>query len=204
MSREGPGEITRLLNRLSRGDKDAESKVAAAIYPDLKRLASSYLRGERKGHTLQTTALVNEAFLRIFTNERVQWQSRTHFIATAATLMRRILVDHARARLTEKRGGGRQTLSLDEALVYSDQDSAQLVVLDQALDRLAKRDARASRVVELRFFGGMTVEETAEALGVGETTVKRDWQAARVWLYGELSKSRNNDTEAMGAGQGAV
>lgn len=176
------------MNRLSHGDKEAESKVVAAIYPELKRLASRYLKGERKGHTLQTTALVNEAYLRIVTNERVQWQSRAHFIATAATLMRRILVDYARARLTEKRGGGRQTLSLDEALVYSDQDSEQLIVLDQALDRLAKRDARASRVVELRFFGGMTVEETAEALGVGEMTVKRDWRAARAWLYGELSK----------------
>lgn len=188
MSNEHPGEITGLLNRLSHGDKEAESKVVAAIYPELKRLASRYLKGERKGHTLQTTALVNEAYLRIVTNERVQWQSRAHFIATAATLMRRILVDYARARLTEKRGGGRQTLSLDEALVYSDQDSEQLIVLDQALDRLAKRDARASRVVELRFFGGMTVEETAEALGVGEMTVKRDWRAARAWLYGELSK----------------
>lgn len=176
------------MNRLSHGDKEAESKVVAAIYPELKRLASRYLKGERKGHTLQTTALVNEAYLRIVTNERVQWQSRAHFIATAATLMRRILVDYARARLTEKRGGGRQTLSLDEALVYSDQDSEQLIVLDQALDRLAKRDARASRVVELRFFGGMTVEETAEVLGVGEMTVKRDWRAARAWLYGELSK----------------
>lgn len=188
MSNEHPGEITGLLNRLSQGDKEAESKVVAAIYPELKRLASRYLKGERKGHTLQTTALVNEAYLRIVGNERVQWRSRTHFIATAATLMRRILVDYARARLAEKRGSGRQTLRLDEALVYSEQHSEQLMDLDQALDRLAKRDARASKIVELRFFGGMTVVETAEALGVGEMTVKRDWRAARAWLYGELSK----------------
>ena len=199
------GQITLLLNRVTKGDKEAESEVISVIYPELKKLASRYLSGERQNHGLQTTALVHEAYLRIVKTEKVEWRSRVHFVATAATVMRLVLVDYARSRLAKKRGGGRPDLSLDDALTFTREQSAQMLGLDEALRRLAQRDLRGSRVVELRFFGGMTVPETAAALGVAEKTVKRDWQAARAWLFGELgSRGRNHDAKAVGTSQRAV
>ena len=169
------------------GNKEAEDRLIPLVYAELRRLASHYLRGERSDHTLQPTALVHEAYLRLTRMQEVDWQSRAHFFATAATVMRRILVDHARAQRAEKREGFREAVSLDGALVVSTGRSADLIALDEALDRLSKIDARRSRIVELRFFGGLSEEETAQALGISARTVKRDWRVAKAWLYNEVS-----------------
>lgn len=185
-----PGEVTQLLIELRAGKRDAEAKLVPLVYTELRRLAASYLRGERIDHTLQPTALVHEAYLRLTKLHDVDWQSRSHFFATAATVMRRILVDHARARNANKREGGRDAVSLEEALVVSPARSAQLIALDDALNRLAKLDFRRSKIVELRFFGGLSEEEIGEVLGVSARTVKRDWRVAKAWLYNEVNCNR--------------
>src|ERR1035438_8263207 len=186
----GPGEVTQLLAQLRAGERDAESKLIPLVYAELRRLAAHYLRGERADHTLQPTALVHEAYLRLTKLHDVDWQSRSHFFATAATVMRRILVDHARAQNANKREGCRDAVSLEEALVVSPARSAQLIALDDALDRLAKLDLRRSKIVELRFFGGLSEEETGEVLGISARTVKRDWRVAKAWLYNEVNCNR--------------
>lgn len=183
----GPGEVTQLLVELRSGNSDAESKLIPLVYAELRRLAARYLRGERGDHTLQPTALVHEAYLRLTKLQKMDWQSRSHFFATAAILMRRILVDHARAQRAKKREGFREAISFDEVLVVSRGRSAQLIALDDALVRLASLDARRSKIVELRFFGGLSEEETGAVLGISARTVKRDWRVAKAWLYNEVN-----------------
>lgn len=180
------GDITALLNKAAVGDSGAATQVVPLIYEELRRLAARYMAGERPGHTLQTTALVHEAYLRLVDRRQATWQNRAQFYGTAAQAMRRILVDHARARHSEKRGGEATHLCLDEALVFSDSQSDELVRLDGALERLRQLDPRQSRVIELRFFAGLSVEETCDVLGVSPKTVKRDWSVARAWLHREL------------------
>jgi RNA polymerase sigma factor (TIGR02999 family) len=186
-SGSSPQEVTDLLLAWGRGDESALDRLMPAVLQELRRLARRQMRGERQDHTLQTTALVNEAYLRLIDLSRVRWQDRTHFFAMSARLMRRILVDHARSRRYQKRGGGGARLSLDDALVVSAERGADLVALDDALRALATVDERKSRVVELRFFGGLTVEETARTLQVSAETVMRDWRFAKVWLLREMT-----------------
>lgn len=178
--------ITHLLKEWSDGDERALDKLTPLVYEELRRQASRYLRRERRGHSLQTTALINEAFLRLIDAREVHWQDRAHFFAIAANLMRRVLVDHARRRDAEKRGGSALRLTLDEALAVAKETDVDLLAIDEALDRLAKIDPQQARVVELRFFSGLTVDETAAALGVSPKTVKRDWSVARAWLCREI------------------
>jgi RNA polymerase sigma factor (TIGR02999 family) len=193
------GSVTRLLRRLS-SDSDAESQLMEIVYGKLRQLASGYMRRERHGHTFQTTDLVNEAYLRLVEQKDLNLQNRAHFFAIAARNMRRILVEHARGHMAEKRGGGVQKIPLDEDLVYSSERAQPLIELDEALDRFEQLDPSAVRVIELRFFGGLTVPETALALGVSDRTVKRRWKSGRAWLALELSSGENNDTRALGAG----
>jgi RNA polymerase sigma factor (TIGR02999 family) len=181
-----PKEITRLLVAWGDGDAKALEELTPLVYQQLHRLAHHYLRNERTGHTLQTSALVNEAYLRLIDWKNVRWENRAHFFGVSAQLMRRILVDFARSRRYEKRGGGAPAIQLDEAALISGETSTDLVALNDALLSLAKLDDRQSRVVELRFFGGLTVEETAEVLKVSEATVRRDWSLARAWLRREM------------------
>jgi RNA polymerase sigma factor (TIGR02999 family) len=180
-------EVTALLTAWSKGDESAYDKLVPLVYDELHRLAHRHMNRERKGHTLQTTALVDEAYLRL-AGQRVPWQNRSHFFAIAAQLMRRILVDHARSHQYAKRGAGAPHVSLDNALEMSEERAAELVALDEALDDLARLDPRKARVVELRFFGGLEIEETAQVLGVSPNTVKRDWRTARAWLYKAVTK----------------
>jgi RNA polymerase sigma factor (TIGR02999 family) len=189
MSTPVPREITQLLLAWSQGDRSALEQLIPQVYEELRRLARRYMGQERAGHALQTTALVNEAYLRLIDSSQVRWQNRAHFFAVSAQLMRRILVDFARSHHNLKRGGEAQRVSLDEALVVSEEPGADLVALDDALSALAGLDRRQSQVVELRFFGGLSVEEAAEVLKVSPTTVRRDWTLARAWLHRELSKT---------------
>jgi RNA polymerase sigma factor (TIGR02999 family) len=183
-----PGEITLLLAKLRHGDRDAESKLMPLVYQELRRLARRYMRAERADHTLQPTALVHEAYLSLVGDRDRTWQNRAHFFAMAAQQMRRILVDHARARRAGKRGGDRAKVELDEGAAYSPEKSEEMLALDQALDRLARRDPRQAQAVELRFFGGLSEDEVAEVQGISTRTVKRDWTLARAWLYKEIGK----------------
>lgn len=187
------GEVTRLLAELSKSNPEAEARLIPLVYEHLHRLAASYMRGERPDHTLQATGLVNEAYLRLVSQHATEWRDRTHFFGIAARLMRQILVEHARARHAAKRGGaGPLFVPLgDEQDVFSAR-SRELVELDDALQCLEQLDPQQARIVELRFFGGLTVEETAEALGISPRTVKRDWAIARAWLHGELCRSNGN------------
>jgi len=180
-------DVTQLLVHWGKGDKQALDRLMPLVYDELHRMASRYLRRERQGHTLQTTALINEAYLRIVDQDRVNWQNRAHFFGVAAQMMRRILVDHARSHLYAKRGGGAQKLTLDEAIATPQERDLDLVALDDALTALAEIDPQQSRIIELRFFGGLTIEETAEVLNISPATVKRDWNMAKAWLYGEIS-----------------
>jgi RNA polymerase sigma factor (TIGR02999 family) len=180
-------QVTELLLAWRQGDESALERLIPLVYEELHRIAHRYLGGERPGHMLQTTALVNEAYLRLVDSSRVEWQSRAHFFAVSSQLMRRVLVDFARSRNYQKRGGGALQISLDEALAASTERGADLVLLDDALTTLAATDPRAGRVVEMRFFGGLSVEETAEALGVSPETVKRDWAWAKAWLLREMT-----------------
>lgn len=181
-----PNEVTLLLREWSEGDAGALERLIPLVYNELQRLARAHLRDERAGHTLQPTALVHEAYLRLVDQRRVNWQNRGHFFSVAAQMMRRILVDHARARLTKKRGHGVRTIGLDEAIPVSTEADAALVSLDDALAGLKDLDPRQCRVVELRYFAGLTLEETAEALAVSTATVKREWTLAKAWLRREM------------------
>ena len=192
-----PQDITELLLEWSGGNPDALQRLTPLVYGELHRLAHHYMAGERDGHTLQSTALVNEAYLRLVQTNRVQWQNRAHFFAVSAQLMRRILVDFARSRQYAKRGGKAPMLSLDDVAVAVD-DCAELVTLDDALRALGAIDSRKAQMVELRFFGGLSVEETAEVLKVSVETVARDWKLARVWLRRELQRDAN-ERGTMGA-----
>ena len=182
-------EVTELLQQWSNGRKDALDHLLPKIYAELRTLASSYLRRERHDHTLQATALVHEAFLRLVDQRAVRWQNRAHFFGIAAQAMRRILVDHARAHSARKRGDGERPLSLDEALAVDSNVDVNLLALDEALIRLATIDPRQSRVVELRFFGGLTMDEAAEVLHISPATVGREWTLAKAWLYAELART---------------
>jgi RNA polymerase sigma factor (TIGR02999 family) len=181
-------DATVLLSELASGNQEAANKLIPLVYDELKRLARGYMRRERPDHTLQATALVHEAYLKLVRQREVNWQGRSHFFGVAAQLMRRVLIDHARGHLRQKRGGAKVILPLDEALVFSPGHSEDLLKLDQALERLSKLDARQGRIVELRFFGGLSVEETAEFLNISPKTVKRDWAVAKAWLHGELRR----------------
>jgi RNA polymerase sigma-70 factor (ECF subfamily) len=183
MEPPSPSEVTQLLKDWSGGDPEALDRLIPIVYAELRAIAARYLRRERRDHTLQPTALVNEAYLRLIDQKQVQWQNRAHFIGVAAQMMRRILVDHAKSHNRAKRGGGAQRVSLDEAMAVSDERATDLLELDSALTALATFDDRKSRVVEMRYFGGLTVEETAEVLKVSEMTVAREWKLAKAWLY---------------------
>ncbi len=187
MSNSSIVQMTQLLVDWSNGDKEALDKLMPFVYQELHRLAHLYMRKENAGHALQTTALVNEAYMKLIDQNRVQWQNRAHFFAIASQMMRRILVDYARKKLYAKRGGETVHVSLDEALILSNEKAPDLVILDEALTNLAEMDERRSRVVELRFFGGLTVDETAEVLKVSSDTVLRDWALAKAWLYRYMS-----------------
>ena len=193
------GDVSQLLRAWSDGDQGALERLTPIVYKELHRLARHYMKGERPGHVLQTTALVNEAYMRLVDYKRMEWQNRAHFFAVSAQLMRRILVEHAR-RQNLKRGGGMPHVSLDEAAVVGGDRPADLVALDAAMDALARLDPRKVQVVEMRFFGGLSVEETAEVLKVSTVTVKRDWRAARAWLYRELTGGATDGFRTMEAG----
>lgn len=183
-----PKDVTKLLVKWSKGDSAALDALIPLVYGELRRLARHYLQREKQNHTLSSTSLVHEAYLRLITQTEVSWQNRAHFFGVASQMMRRILVDHARKYAYAKRGGGATTLALDEALCSPQRRDIDLVALDDALNSLAKLDQRQSRLVELRFFGGLSIEETSEVLGVSTPTVKRDWASARAWLFREISR----------------
>ena len=180
-------EVTQLLGDWSGGDEGALEKLIPLVQPELHRLAHYYMSRERAGHTLQTTALLNEAYLQLTDKTQLPWQNRTHFMAVAAQLMRRIMVDHARARHALKRGAGAIRVTLDETALVTEQRAEELLALDEALEKLAEFDRRRCEIVEMRYFGGLTVEEIADVLKVHPNTVMRDWRAAKAWLYAELT-----------------
>jgi RNA polymerase sigma-70 factor (ECF subfamily) len=182
-----PQDVTKLLSEWSRGDRAALEALMPLVYGELRRVAGHYLKHEKPGHTLSATALVHEAYLRLV-QQKVPWQNRAHFFSVAAQMMRRILVDHARSHHYAKRGAGALTLTLDQAVATPERQEIDLLALDDALHSLAKLDERQSRRVELRFFGGLSIEETSEVLGVSAPTVKREWASARAWLYREISR----------------
>lgn len=182
---DSPQDVTRLLQEWSAGDESAAERLMPLVYDELRKLARDYLRRERPDHTLQPTALVNEAYLKLV-DQRHGWQNRHHFFGIAAQVMRRILIDHARARASEKRGGQRQKLSLDDVSVPTEERAAELLSLDEALRKLSEVFPQKGRVVELRFFGGLSVDETAKVLGVSDKTVMREWESAKLWLYREM------------------
>jgi len=185
--------VTQLLIGWSKGDKEALDALLPLVYEELRQQASRYLRRERVGHTLQTTALIHEAYLKLVDQTSAHWQNRAQFFGVAAQIMRRILVDFARSRASAKKGGGTQYVSLSEAMTISPERGEDLIALDDALESLAELDARKSRIVELRFFGGLSVEETAEVLKISARTVMRDWGLAQAWLYRELSGVQHDD-----------
>jgi len=182
-------QVTELLVRWRGGDREALDSLLPLVYDELRRIARHYLQGERSGHTLQSTALVNEAYVRMVVQDFPQWQNRAHFFAVAAQLMRQILVDHARSHRASKRGGDVYKVTLDEAEEQPLATDIDIVALDDALKNLAEMDPQQSRVVELKFFAGLSIEDTAEVLGISSSTVKRDWVTARAWLYRELDRS---------------
>ncbi len=190
MTRPAPEEVSQLLLDWSNGDQAALDKVMPVVYQELRRLAHHYMRKERAGHTLQTTALVNEAYLRLADYKKMRWQSRAHFFAVAAQVMRRILVDKARSKKFAKRGGGAHQISLDETAIVSAGRSAEVIAVDEALTDLESWDPRKGRIVELRFFGGLSIEETAEVLKVSPTTVQREWRSAKAWLHRAISEGK--------------
>jgi RNA polymerase sigma-70 factor, ECF subfamily len=182
-----PQEVTLLLNLINDGDSKAPAELLSLVYDELRKLASGYLKNERQDHTLQATALVHEAYIRLVDWENVSWQNRSHFFAVSAQVMRNILVDHARKKKAGIHGGNLQKLALDEAISFSTHTEIDLVDLDDALKDLAELDERQSKIVELRFFAGLSIEETAHALGVSTMTVSRDWNFAKAWLYRRLN-----------------
>jgi RNA polymerase sigma-70 factor, ECF subfamily len=184
-----PQEITQLLVNWSKGDRSAFDQLVPLVYPELRQLARRYMRRENPAHTLQTSALVNEAYLRLVDQQDFEWQNRAHFFAVAAQVMRHILIDHARSHRYLKRGAGAQHVPLDEMAVVSQERAAELLDLDEALTNFAAIDLRKSQIVELRFFGGLSVEETAEVMKLSPVTVMREWRAAKAWLYREISRN---------------
>ncbi|MBL8172895.1 MAG: sigma-70 family RNA polymerase sigma factor [Acidobacteria bacterium] len=186
-------EITQLLLAWGQGDQAALEQLLPLVYEEMRQIAHHHMRRQRPDHTLQTTALVNEAYLRLVDAQRVQWQNRVHFFALAAQAMRHILVDLARARGNQKRGGGATQVALEEALIVSAERGADVLALDEALQTLAKLNARQSQIVELRYFGGLSEEETAAVLQLSPRTVRRDWSLARAWLYRELNRGQDDD-----------
>lgn len=191
-------DVTRLLGKLQSGNEDAVAELVPLLYGELRRMAASYLSRERHNHTLQPTAVVHEAYLRLVDQKAVQWQNRQHFFGVAAQVMRRILVDYARGHKADKRGGAIPKVSLEQAIVVSRERSADLLALDEALTRLAAFDPQQARIIELRFFGGLTVTETAEVLDISPATVKRDWNMAKSWLTRELRKERKDGGPEVG------
>jgi RNA polymerase sigma-70 factor (ECF subfamily) len=181
--------VTQLLHQLAGGNRQAVDELTPLVYSELKRIAGGQLRSERPGHTLQATALVHEAYLKLVDQRDTSWQNRAHFFGVAAQVMRRVLLDYAKGRRREKRGGGVALATLDEALAIGHDRSSDLIEIDEVLTRLEKLDERQAKVVELRFFGGLSVEETAEAMGISEPTVKREWAMARAWLHRELASA---------------
>jgi RNA polymerase sigma-70 factor (ECF subfamily) len=198
MSAQTPADMTQLLLEWRNGDASALDRLMPLVYDELRRLARKCLRRERPGHTMQTTTLVHEAYLRLVDANRVPWQDRAHFFAIAAQLMRRVLVDEARKRHFKKRGGEFTQISLDEAMLVSREREEELLALDEALDRLAQFAARKCRVVELRFFAGLSIEETAAALNVSTDIVKREWRTAKLWLLRELGGDVDQTVQAGG------
>ena len=189
MDEASPNEITEQLIAWSKGDDAALEQLIPAVYQELRRMADHYLRGEDSGHSLQPTTLVHEAYLRLIDQTKVEWQNRAHFFGVAAQMMRRILIDHAKAKHRVKRGGTAVKVMLDENVNFTQERASELLALDDALESLARMDERKSRIVELRYFGGLTVEETAEVLGISDKTVMRDWNLAKAWLYRELTNN---------------
>lgn len=185
---KSPQDVTQLLHDWRGGNPEAMHRLMPLVYDELRRIASAYLRRERSGHTLQTADLVNEAYLRLIDQRRANWQNRAHFYGIAAQLMRRILTDHARERQAGKRGSGETKLALDEALNVGGQQDVDLLALDDALKTLAQFDERQSRIVELRYFGGLEITEVADVLEISPATVKREWSSARAWLFNQLSR----------------
>jgi RNA polymerase sigma-70 factor, ECF subfamily len=180
--------VTEILAAFRSGDRDALEHLVPLVYAELRKIAARYLRGERPGHTLQPTALVNEAYVKLVDREAASWENRAHFLGCAATIMRNILVDHARARRASKRGGGRTNITLDDSVAITDERAVDVVALDEALVGLAKLNADQARVVELRYFGGLSIEETAETMGLSSATVRRHWTVARLWLRREIQR----------------
>jgi RNA polymerase sigma factor (TIGR02999 family) len=187
MESSSPNSVTQLLLAWSDGDQVARDQLMSVVYEELHRLAHRYMKRESPGHTLQTSALVNEAFVKLVDQRDVRWQNRAHFFGIAAQMMRRILVDHARGRQTAKRGHGMRDVSFDDAFYVSDERSAEVVAVHEALEQLTTLDSRKAQIVELRFFGGLSIEETAEVLGVSPGTVMRDWTLAKAWLRREMT-----------------
>lgn len=185
-----PQDVTRLLQDWRDGNEAALEKLTRVVYDELRRLANRYLRGERRNHTLQGTALVHEAYMRLVGYTELEWQNRAHFFGVAARIMRQILIDHARKRQSDKRGGGREDLPLDEAVVFSTERPESLVALDDALEALAEVDPQKSRVIELRYFGGLGVEEISEVTALSISTVRRHMRLAEAWLHRELQESK--------------
>ncbi|MGA3092126.1 MAG: sigma-70 family RNA polymerase sigma factor [Terriglobales bacterium] len=197
-------DVTLLLNKLGDGDQNAAVQLVPLVYEELRKMASRHLRHERPGHTLQATALVHEAYIKLAGQRDAQWQNRAHFFGVASQLMRRILVDYARAQLRNKRGGKQQKVSLDDVLLVSPDRVDELLVVNDALARLEAMDPRQGRIVELRYFGGLTLEETAEVLHVSSKTVLREWNLAKAWLYGNLKENDADDSRELEAGKGTV
>ena len=188
-----PSQVSQLLMNWSEGDKAALDQLIPLVHAELRRLAKRYMGRQNPGHTLQTSALINEAYLRLVDQQSVQWQDRAHFFAVSAQIMRNILIDHARKYQYAKRGGGARKVSLDESAVMPEQRAAELVVLDDALDKLATVDPRKSQIVELRFFGGLSYDETAEVMKISARTVQREWRAARAWLQRAMRDQEINE-----------
>jgi len=199
MSFGSEAKITELLLAWGEGDEAALEQLIPLVYQELHRLARHYMRQEQPGHILETTALINEAYLRLVDGNRVHWQNRSHFYALCARAMRRILIDHAKSRRRAKRGGGAHEVSLDEVASLAQDRAAELVLLDEALKRLETFDKRKSQVVELRFFGGLSIEETAEVMKISTISVSRDWSTAKAWLHREMSGKEPDDTGTMGS-----
>jgi RNA polymerase sigma factor (TIGR02999 family) len=184
-----PETVTQLLADWGAGDREALQRLIPIVYNELRRLAKGYLQHQPPGSTLQSTALVHEAYLRLAEKKEVQWQDRTHFFAVAARIMRCILIDHARSRGSSKRGGGTYTIAIDDAVLSAGKQDVNLIALDEALSRLSAHDFRLGQVVELRFFGGLSIEETSQVLNIAPATVKRDWVLAKTWIYREMTWS---------------
>lgn len=197
MTTVSPQEITKLLADWGKGDREALDKLTPLVYAELRRIARRQMSGERPGHTLQTTALVNEAYLKLSGQGGFEWHDRAHFFAVCAQVMRHILIDHARAHARDKRGGGAIQVSLDDAALVAEEQSANFVALDEALRTLEAVDPQKGRIVELRYFAGLSVEETAEVLKISPTTVRREWRRAKAWLYRAISEGGGDETRAL-------